>query len=133
MQVESNNKYESHVFFSNVPIVNHQYKAERTAHDGRVCHKNVTPFVCVSVCVCCSMWGDAPRVNRQLLISWLPQWIPFIHTLCLENICHTRRKGAHIHTCMCTHSVAPYSVVNVHAKSKKISNLCQSDWILIKS
>lgn len=66
--------------------------------------------VCVCVCACAwrrySMWRNAAGFNRQLLISWLPQWIPVIHPLCLENICDTWRKGAcmHTHTRACTHT-----------------------------
>lgn len=45
---------------------------------------------------CSSMRRNAAGVNGQLLLSRLPQRIPVIHALRLENICHTWREGAHV-------------------------------------
>lgn len=42
------------------------------------------------------MWGQSAGKQRELLLSWLPQWILSLHALHLENISHTRRKGMSI-------------------------------------
>lgn len=65
-------------------------------HKSRAHHRNVSPHLCVVVCPH-SMRRDTTRFSGELLISWLPQWLPIIHSLCLENICYTWRKGAQTH------------------------------------
>lgn len=65
----------------------------------RACRASyLTESRCVCWCHTChfylySMWGDPAGLDRKLLCTRFSEWLSFLHTLHLENISHSRRKG----------------------------------------
>lgn len=95
VQIVNNNRYESHVFFSNVPILSHQYTAERIMQNSRVYRKNVTPsvFVCLRVLFVLQHVGrrsKSQRATSRLPVT--PTDILRTHTASGEYLLHQGKR-----------------------------------------
>jgi len=87
---------------------------ERTIHNSRTCHKNITPSVCAFVCIVAC--GETLQESTGNFSSpGYPNGYPS-YTHCVWRISVTPGEKVHPHTLGHTHkhSADPCSTVNVH-------------------